>query len=87
MAFFQSFQWWELECYILTTDNEAFAINLELTNNQNLILATIYFPNGNPNITLFQTINNLSDNVIFVGDFNLKLKSFGCAKKTHLVLC
>ena len=31
--------------------------------------------------TLFHTINNLSDNVIFVRDFNSKLKSFGCVKK------
>ena len=27
------------------------------------------------------TINDLSDNVMFVGDFNSKLESFGCAKK------
>ena len=65
----------------IITDNEALAINLELSNNQNLTLATIYCPNGNPNLSLFQSINNLSDNVMFVGDFNSKLKSFGCAKK------
>ena len=57
------------------------AIELELSNNQNLTLATIYCPNGNPNPSLFQTINNLSDNVMFVGDFSSKLESFGCAKK------
>ena len=34
---------------------------------------------GNP--YLFQTINTLSDNVMFVGDFNSKLESFGCTKK------
>ena len=51
------------------------------TNNQNVTLATIYCPNGNPNLSLFQTINNLSDNVMFVGDFNSKLESFGCPKK------
>ena len=55
--------------------------DLELSNNQNLTLATIYYPNGNPNLKLFQTINNLSDKVMFVGDFNSKLESFGCAKK------
>ena len=65
----------------IITDNEALAINLELSNYQNLTLATIYCPNGNPNLSLFQSINNLSDNVMFVGDFNSKLKSFGCAKK------
>ena len=62
-------------------DNEALAIGLELSDNQNLTLATIYCPNGNPNLSLFQTINSLSDNVILVGDFNSKLESFGCAKK------
>ena len=62
-------------------DNEALAIDLELSNNQNFTLANIYCPNGNPNLTLFQTINNLSDNVMFVGDFNSKLESFGCTKK------
>ena len=49
--------------------------------NQNFILATIYCPNGNSNFSLFETINNLSDNVMFVGDFNSKLAAFGCAKK------
>ena len=65
----------------IITDNEALAIDGELSNNQNLTLATIHCPNGNPNLTLFQSINNLSDNVMFVGDFNWKLESFSCAKK------
>ena len=69
------------EDFNIITDNEALAIELELSNNQNFTLATIYCPNGNPNLSLFQHINNLSDNVMFVGDFNLKLESFGCAKK------
>ena len=43
-------------------------IDIDLCNNQNLILATIYCPNGNPNFRLFETINNFSDNVMFVGD-------------------
>ena len=67
--------------------NEALAINLELSHNQNLTLATICCPNGNPNSSLYQTINNLSDNVNFVGDFNSKLESFGCVQKIALVLC
>ena len=62
----------------IITNNEALAIELELYNNQNLTMATIYYPNGNPNLSFFQTINNLSDNVMFVGDFNSKL---GRAKK------
>ena len=69
------------EDFNIITDNEALAINLELSHNQNLILATIYCPNGNPNSSLFQTIHSLSDNVMFVGDFNSKLESFGCAQK------
>ena len=69
------------EDFNVITDNEALAIELELSNNQNFTLATIYCPNGNPNLSLFQYINNLSDNVMFVGDFNSKLESFGCAKK------
>ena len=69
------------EDFNIITDNEALAIELELSNNQNFSLATIYCPNGNPNLSLFQAINNLSDNVIFVGDFNSKLESFGCTKK------
>ena len=57
------------------------AIELEISNNQNLTLATIYCPNGNPNLSLFQSINNISDNVMFVRDFNSKFESFGCGKK------
>ena len=67
--------------FSIITSNEALAINLDLSNNQNVTLAIIYCPNGNPNLSLFHTINNLSDNVMFVGDFNSKLESFGCAKK------
>ena len=67
----------------IITDNEALVIDTDLSNNQNLILATIYCPNGNPNLRLFETIENLSDNVMFVSDFNSKLEAFGCAKKNH----
>ena len=65
----------------IITDNEALVIDIDLSDNQNLILATIYCPNGNPNFRLFETIKNLSNNVMFVGDFNSKLQAFGCAKK------
>ena len=67
--------------FSIITDNEALVIDIDLSNNQNLILATIYCPNGNSNLRLFETINNLSDNVMFVGDFNSKLEAFDCAKK------
>ena len=43
----------------IITENKVLAINLELSNNQNFTLATIYCPNGNPNFSLFQSINNL----------------------------
>ena len=55
--------------------------NLVLSNHQNDTLATICCQNGNPNFLLFQSINNLSADVMFVGDFNSKLESFGCARK------
>ena len=69
----------------IITDNKALVIDIDLSDNQNLILATIYCPNGN--LRLFKTINNLSDNVMFVGDFNSELEAFGCAQKKHLVQC
>ena len=71
----------------IITNNEALVIDIDLSNTQNLILATIYCPDGNPNLRLFETINNLSDNVMFVGDFNSKLAAFNCAKNTSLVQC
>ena len=67
----------------IITENEALAINLELSKNQNLTLATIYCPNRTPIFSLFQTISNLSDNVMFVGDFNSKLETFRCASKNE----
>ena len=69
------------EDFNIITENEALAINLELSNNQNLTLATIYCPNGNPSSSLFHAIFNLSDNVMFVGDFDSKVESFGCAQE------
>ena len=42
----------------IITENVALAINLELSNNRNLTLATIYCPNRTPNFSLFQTISN-----------------------------
>ena len=69
------------EDFSIITENKALAIELELSNNQVFTLATIYCPNGNLNLSLFQDINNLSDNVMFVRDFNSKLESLSCAKK------
>ena len=68
----------------IITDNEALLVDIHLPNNQNLILATIYCPNRNPNLRPFATINNLSDNVMSVGDVNSKSEAFSCAKKKQL---
>ena len=38
----------------IITDNEALVIDIDLFNNQNLILATIYCPNGNPYLKAFR---------------------------------
>ena len=54
------------EDFNIITEKEALAINLGLSHNQNLTLATIYCPNGNPNYSLFQTINNLIMSCLFV---------------------
>ena len=43
-------------------------------------MATIYCTKGNPSLRLFRTINALSKQVIFLGDFNSKHKQFGCVK-------
>ena len=43
------------------TDNEALAIEIELQNGEKAILATIYCPNGDPNLRLFKMINALSN--------------------------
>ena len=48
------------EDFNIITNNKALAIKLETSNDQNFTSATIYCPNGNPNLSLFQSINNLS---------------------------
>ena len=47
------------------------------------MLATICCPNENSNLSLFETISDLSDNVTFVSDFSSKSEAFGCAKKNN----
>ena len=70
----------ENEHFNVITDNEALAIEIELQNPDKIILATIYCPNGNPSLRQFRMINTLSNQVIFLGDFNSKHKQFGCVK-------
>ena len=73
-------QEWKNEHFNVITDSEALAIKTELQNGKKVILATIYCPNGNPSLRLFRIINALSNQVIFLGDFNSKHKQFGCVK-------
>ena len=68
----------------IITYYEALVMDIDLSNTQNLILATIYCPNGNPYLSFYETINNLSNNVMFVGDFNSKLEAFGLCQEKHL---
>ena len=39
----------------IITDNEALVIDIDLSNNENLILAAIYCPNGNPNLCFLKS--------------------------------
>ena len=73
-------QEWKKEHFNVITDNKALAIEIELQNGHKVILATIYCPNGNPSIRLFRMINVLSNQVIFLGDFNSKHKQFRSVK-------
>ena len=73
-------QEWKNEHFNVITDNEALAIEIELKNGEKVILATIYCPNRNPSLWLFRMINALSNQVIFLEDFNSKHKQFGCVK-------
>ena len=68
------------EHFSVITENEALATEIELENAEKVILATIYCPNGNRSIRLSRKINALSNQVIFLGDFDSKHKQFGCVK-------
>ena len=52
-------QEWRTEHFSVITDNEALEIEIELQNGEKVILATIYCPNGNPNLRLFKLFNAL----------------------------
>ena len=70
-------QEWKNEHFNVIIDNEALAVETELQNGDKVILATIYCPNGNPSLRLFRTLSN---QVIFLWDFNSKHKQFGCVR-------
>ena len=65
-------QEWKNEHFNVITDSEALAIEIELQNGEKVILPTIYCPNKNPSLRLFRMINALSNQVMFLGDFNSK---------------
>ena len=71
----------------IITDNEALVIDIDLSNNQNLILATIYCPNGNPNFSLFETIKNLLTMSCLLAILIQNWKLSAVPKKIHLVEC
>ena len=73
-------QEWKNEHFNVITNNKALAIEVELQNGDKIILATIYCPNGNPSLRLFRMIDALSNQVIFLVDFNSKHKQFGRVK-------
>ena len=75
-------QEWKNEHFNVITDNEALAIEIELQDGDNFILATIYCPNGTPSLRILRMINALSNQVIFLAVFNSKHKQFGCVKPT-----
>ena len=60
-------QEWKHEHFNVITDNEALAIETELQNGDKVILATIYCPNGNPNIRLFRLIVHFRIKLFFPG--------------------
>ena len=65
-------QEWKNEHFNVMTDNEALAVETELLNGDKVVLTTIYCTNEYPSLRLFRTINALSRQVIFLGDFNSK---------------
>ena len=73
-------QEWKNEHFNVITNNEALAIEIELQDGNKVILVTIYCPSGNPSSRLFRMINALSNQVVFLGDFNSKHKQLGCVK-------
>ena len=73
-------QEWKNEHFNVITDNEAIALEIKLHSGDKVILATIYCPNGNHSSRSFRMINALSNQVIFLEDFNSKHKQFGCVK-------
>ena len=75
----------EYEHFNVITDKEALAIEIELQNGDNIILATIYCQNGNLSSRLFRMINALSKQIIFLGDLTQNISNLDVSSKTDLV--
>ena len=71
----------------IITDNEALVIDIDLSNNQNLILATIYCPNGNPNFRLFEPSKTSPTMSCLSAILTQNWKLSAVPTKTHLVQC
>ena len=71
----------------IITDNKALAIDIDLSNNQTLILATIYCPSGNPNLRLFESIKTFPTMSCLSAILIQNWKLSAVPKKTHLVQC
>ena len=71
----------------IITDNEALAINLELSCNQNLTLATIYCPHGKPNLSLFRPSAIFPTMSCLLEILTRNQKHLDAPPKTTLVQC
>ena len=70
---------WKNEHFNVITDNEALAVEIELQNEDKVIFGYHLLAKWK-SLRLFRMINALSNQVIFLGDFNSKHKQFGCVK-------
>ena len=78
-------QEWKHEHFNVITDNEALAIETELQNGDKVILATIYCPNGNPNIRLFRLIVHFRIKLFFPGILTQNIHNLDVSNQTNLV--
>ena len=59
-------------------------VDIDLSNTQDLILGAIYCSNRNPVLTLFETVNNLSDICHVCRRFQFKVRSFRLCQEKQL---
>ena len=78
-------QEWKNEHFNVITDNEALAIEIELQNGDKVILATIYFPNGNPSLRLFRMIMHFRTKLFFSETLTQNINNLDVSNQTNLV--